>query len=60
MDFMEQMIVATKQEIIDGAGINPNAKAISKCVHHHELEVMEIPRIGFITYRYYVFSGFKL
>ena len=57
---MEQVIVATKQEIINGAGINPNAKTISKCVHHHELEIMEIPKIGFVTYRYYVFSGFKL
>ena len=57
---MEQMIVATKQEIIDGAGINPNAKTISKCVKHHELKIMEIPKMGFVTYRYYVFSGFKL
>ena len=60
MEFMEQMIVATKQEIIDGAGINPNSKNISKCVDSHELEIMEIPKMGFVTYRYYVFSGFKL
>ena len=57
---MKQVIVATKQEIINGAGINPNAKTISKCVQHGELEVMEIPRIGVITYRYYIFSEFKL
>ncbi len=57
---MEQVIVATKQEIIDGAGINPNAKAISKCVKQEELYVMEIPNNGFVTYRYYILSTFKL
>ncbi len=57
---MEQAIVATKQQIIDGAGINPNSKVIAKCVKHNELEIMEIPKIGFITYRYYIFSEFKL
>jgi len=60
MDFMEQVIVATKQEIIDGAGITQMQNLSLKCVHRHELEVMKIPRIGFITYRYYVFSGFRL
>jgi len=60
MEFMEQAIVATKQQIIDGAGINPNSKVIAKCVKHNELEIMEIPKIGFITYRYYIFSEFKL
>ena len=60
MEFMEQIIIATKQEIIEGTGINPDSKNISKCVQHKDLEVMEIPKIGFVTYRYYVFSGFKL
>ena len=59
MEFMEQVIVATKQEIIE-AGMNPNSKVISKCVKHDELEIMEIPKIGFVTYRYYVFLGFRL
>ena len=60
MKFMEQMIIATKQQIVDGTGINSNSKAISKCVRHHELDIMKIPKNGCITYQYYIFSEFKL
>jgi len=60
MSFMEEEIVATKQQIINGAGINPNSKGIAKCVKHHELDIMEIAKNGFITYKYYVLSEFKL
>lgn len=60
MEFMEQVIIATKQQIIEGANINLNSKVISKCVNHNELEVMEISNKGSRKYRYYILSDFKL
>ena len=57
---MERQIIATKNQIIDGAGINPNSKAIAKCVHQEELEVMEFPLGGFVVEKYFIFSDFKL
>ena len=60
MNYMRQVVIATKKQIIEEAGINPNSKAIAKCVQHKELYVLEIPLMGFVTYRYYIFSEFKL